>query len=260
MIGRRIFAAMALAATVALMLPSTGQAQWMRGGGGWRGGYWSGGWGGRGYYPYYYGYGYSPYWYGSSYANYYPWSYGNYVSPGTYQYQSAYPAGATNRMMTADQGAGVLARVQVPTADAKLWIEGQQMEPQGLERRFISPPIDPGSSYTYTIRAQWNDNGKPMEDTREVRVRPGDRITVDFTKPAPAKSAGPGTDRRSGYGPENGKDKNRIDRQGLDRNPPADRPLPKPATPPDDKPKPPVDPTPPGGGNTEKPRNNDKDQ
>jgi uncharacterized protein (TIGR03000 family) len=150
------------------------------------------------------------------------------------------------------QGAEVVARVQVPTADAKLWIEGQQMESQGLERRFVSPPIEPGFSYVYTIRAQWSDNGKPMDQTREVRVRPGERITVDFTRP--------GTERRSGYGPEIRKGRDRIDRPGQEPNPTGDKPVPKPATPPNNKSKPPADSTTPNGGNTEKPQNNDRDQ
>jgi uncharacterized protein (TIGR03000 family) len=258
MIGRRIFAAMAVAATLALMLPAMSHAQWFRGGMGWRGGY-GGGWGGRGYSPYYSGYGYGPSWYGSSYASYRPWNYGYYQSPSyytfqspsAYEYQSAYPAGAGTATRMTSQGREVLAQIQVPTADAKLWIEGQQMEGQGLERRFVSPPIDPGS-YVYTIRAQWSDNGKPMDQTREVRVRPGDRITVDFARR--------GTERQSGYGPESRKDRDRIDGQGQEPNPQADKPLPKPATPPNDKSKPPADSTTPNGGNTEKPRNNDRDQ
>jgi uncharacterized protein (TIGR03000 family) len=227
--NRARLGALALAAAVVLLLPSVSLAQRNRGGGGrWEGGNWSGrswdgGWGGRtGFYygygsPYglsfgygrgyylYSGYGYSPWWYGSGYS--YPsYDYGYNYAPGyttyedpSYSYESAYPADASSGMMP-DAGTRVMARVRVPTADAHLWIEGKEMNTDGLARRFVSPPLDAGQRYTYTFRAQWNENGKKMDQTREVRVHPGDRITVDFT--APEKSSGAGTRRESGYGPD----------------------------------------------------------
>jgi uncharacterized protein (TIGR03000 family) len=232
--NRTRLGALALAAAI-ILLPTESWAQRYRVDGRWDGSRtWDGDWGGRsgfyfgygspyglsfgygrGYYPYYsgyYGYGYSP-WYGNNYSyptydygyryNYGP-SYSRYDMPSYsydmpgYSYESGYPTDLG--MMAPNEGMRVTARVRVPTADAHLWIEGQEMSTNGLNRGFISPALDSGQRYTYTFRAQWNDNGKKMDQTREVRVYPGDRITVDFT--APQKGSGAGAARESGYGPD----------------------------------------------------------
>jgi uncharacterized protein (TIGR03000 family) len=79
-------------------------------------------------------------------------------------------------------GAVVKVDVRVP-ADAELWFEGQKTNQTGAERTFQSPPLEPGQKYVYDVRARWKENGKEVEQTRKVRVRAGERVTVDFTKP-----------------------------------------------------------------------------
>jgi len=74
----------------------------------------------------------------------------------------------------------VMARIIVPAPDAQVWVEGQEMSSTGTMRPFYSPPLEDGS-YTYTFRAQWSQDGKAVDQTRQVRVHPGDRITVDFS-------------------------------------------------------------------------------
>jgi uncharacterized protein (TIGR03000 family) len=76
----------------------------------------------------------------------------------------------------------VLATVFLPRPDAELWVEGQKTRSSGPTRRFVSPPLQPGK-YTYRFQARWSESGTLMELTREVRVQPGDRITVDFAGP-----------------------------------------------------------------------------
>ena len=51
--------------------------------------------------------------------------------------------------------------------------------------------MDPGQEYTYTIQAQWTENGREMKQTKQVTVHAGDRVTVEFREPG-AKAA-PGT-------------------------------------------------------------------
>jgi uncharacterized protein (TIGR03000 family) len=245
--NRLRWAALVLATAAVLLLPSISHAQRWRGGGwgwrGWDGGRWDGGrWDGGGYwdggrYSYYSGYG-SPYgfrlgygrgyyrpWYGSSYGpSYYTYgqpTYSTYGTPG-YSYEAAYPSESSG-MRGMDLGGRVAARVLVPEANAKLWIEGQEMNTTGLNRTFVSPPLDPGYSYSYTFRAQWTDNGKQKEETRVVQVRPGDRVTADFTQP----DKGRGGARQSGYGPDEDRPR-RIDEKvptpKPQSTPPADRP------------------------------------
>jgi uncharacterized protein (TIGR03000 family) len=68
-----------------------------------------------------------------------------------------------------------LLRLQVP-ADAKVWLDGTQMNSTGEFRSYISPSLTAGQNYSYQIRVQTSTG----EQTRNVPVRSGDRITLDF--------------------------------------------------------------------------------
>ena len=68
--------------------------------------------------------------------------------------------------------------------NAELWVEGVKTRPSGAVRQFFSAPLQPGQEYTYKLRARWTDaSGKPVERTKNVDVRAGARIGVDFNKP-----------------------------------------------------------------------------
>jgi uncharacterized protein (TIGR03000 family) len=125
-----------------------------------------GGWGGYGYAP---GYGYA-----------YP-DYG-YAAPG---YYDAVPSAVVPSTYAAPANAQqpVMMTVTVPKADAEVFINDTATTSTGTERQFESPALDPGQGYHYTIRAQWMENGKRVEQKREVPVKAGQTVTVDFTKP-----------------------------------------------------------------------------
>jgi len=78
----------------------------------------------------------------------------------------------------AQQSATVL--VQLPRADAKVWFDGSATTQQGMERSFYTPPLDPGGTFTYTIRARWLENGQTIDREQSVNVRPGQTVTVAF--------------------------------------------------------------------------------
>jgi uncharacterized protein (TIGR03000 family) len=78
-------------------------------------------------------------------------------------------------------------RVRVP-ADARVWLNDTAMTATGRERSFVSPALDPGTEYTYQVRARWLDNGREVNRTQEVTVRAGGTAEVDFTA-APARRA-----------------------------------------------------------------------
>jgi uncharacterized protein (TIGR03000 family) len=86
----------------------------------------------------------------------------------------------------APEPAGESARVNVLLpSDATLTIEGVRMSPTGTFREFVSPPLVPGPDYTYTVRATWTQNGKPVSQERVVHVAPGARVDVDLMNAAP---------------------------------------------------------------------------
>ena len=155
-------------------------------GGGWRGGGWYGGiglgWGSPYLYGGYGGWGYPDYGnYGTDYYGGYP-TYGystpyyqdNAVIPST-GYQSFYPP-----MMTTQSDNTATIEVRVPP-DAELWFDGTKTNQRGPVRYFTTPPLTPGQTFTYEIRASGMANGNPMDQTRQVQVQAGKRTTVDFT-------------------------------------------------------------------------------
>jgi uncharacterized protein (TIGR03000 family) len=73
----------------------------------------------------------------------------------------------------------VRIQLRVP-ADAKIWFDGEATRQGGEVRTFQSPALDPAKQYSYEIRATWKQNGRTIERTRHVRVRAGDRMSVDL--------------------------------------------------------------------------------
>jgi uncharacterized protein (TIGR03000 family) len=159
------------------------------GGGGGRGGYgggygrggYGGGYGGiylglgNGYYGGSYGGGYySPSYYSQPYYSESPNYYSDAVQvPSTDVRQSFYAEPASQQ-----QTARVMVRV--PSADTRVWFDNTPTSQQGMERTFNSPALDPGSSYVYTVKARWTENGQTRDREQRVSVQAGQTATVDF--------------------------------------------------------------------------------
>jgi len=163
--------------------------------GGSYGGYYHGDYGGHyGYYPGHYGY-YPGHYYGGwggyypGYGAYYsatPYYYNNYyyTQPYVYSappvtYQSFYPP----PVVADDADASVHLNVQVP-ADATVWIDGRQTQQKGESREFVSPALAAGKDYSYEVKARWMKDGQPVERTEKVTFHAGERVNVNFLKPA----------------------------------------------------------------------------
>lgn len=159
-------------------------------------GYYNSYYGGRAYSPYYAGYGY-----GSGYYPGYYQPYGGAVVTLNRDYYAT-PNYAANPAVTQSFYSGpamvqqpVTMTVIVPTANAQVWFGDTATTLQGTERVFHSPPLVPGNNYTYTIKAQWMENGQPVGQERQVNVQAGQRITINFrdnsSENAPAPTAIP---------------------------------------------------------------------
>jgi uncharacterized protein (TIGR03000 family) len=73
--------------------------------------------------------------------------------------------------------------IKLPASDADLWIEGVRTSKSGSLRTFQSPPLVIGRAYEYEIRAYWYDGIKDKKvKTRIVKVRAGDRLSIEFTE------------------------------------------------------------------------------
>lgn len=226
------------AAAVLLLLPQTSSAQWMGRGGigvnagrfgfysgsgspyysGFYPGYYSGyyGWNapyyGSTWYPGYYG---SSRWYTPGYARWYGPRYSYDWSTPSY-YSSSFPSGRSGSYYSSDMSsrsyygaqAGdmapadrtVLIDVRIPS-DAEIWFEGAKTQSTGMFREFVSPQLEPGQDYIYQIRARWMENGQEVNKTRELRVRAGDQLNLDFLGESAAGSASPAEQPARGAAP-----------------------------------------------------------
>lgn len=151
------------------------------------------------YYPYTYSYFGYPYLYGYyGYPTSYYYGYPNYYYgyPSTYfTYPSDYVNGSTDvysdappREYVVSRPVADVARVEfrLPDPQAVLWVQGKEMTSSGTVRQFRSPPLDPAQQYTYTVKAQWHNNGKLFEEERQVKVQSNALAVVDFTQPTQA--------------------------------------------------------------------------
>jgi len=71
--------------------------------------------------------------------------------------------------------------VLVPEPSAEVFFAGKNTQTTGTERRFQSPELNPGT-YSYDVKAVWLANGKMVTRDYSVKVRPGAKSLVDFTR------------------------------------------------------------------------------
>jgi uncharacterized protein (TIGR03000 family) len=69
--------------------------------------------------------------------------------------------------------------VRLP-AGARLTIDGRPTRATGATRRFVSPPLQPGKTYTYRLRAEMGLEGRTVSATQTVTVQAGRRSQVQF--------------------------------------------------------------------------------
>lgn len=146
------------------------------GGAGWnsQGGFYGGfGYGNRGYSPFQsYGWG------GYGNRGYYSPGYSGYVVEDSIPRTSTY-YDPTTPSMGNDTANRVVLNIDVGDANSELMIEGQKMTLTGTHRVFISPELEQGRKYVYTITVK----GNGINETRKLDVQAGNNLNVDFTKP-----------------------------------------------------------------------------
>ena len=197
-------ALMAMLLTGFAFLATEGSAFAQRGGRGWNGnrawnwysggnyggGLYNGAYGNPGYGTYSNPWGNSRYGYGTPYAfgnvtpfyggQYYYGPIDSYSPPATTYYQPQ--TTTTSFYQPAADPNAVNMEVVLPE-NATLWIQDQQMSESGAVRRFVSPALETGKSFTYNLRAKWTDaSGQSVERTKKVDVKAGSWIGVDFNK------------------------------------------------------------------------------
>jgi uncharacterized protein (TIGR03000 family) len=80
--------------------------------------------------------------------------------------------------------------VELP-AGAKLFVDGQAVDEDGTRLLLVTPPLEPGRDYFYTLRARVTRDGQVYELGRRVTVRADAESTVVFPRPGSDLPAGP---------------------------------------------------------------------
>jgi len=84
--------------------------------------------------------------------------------------------------------ASAAARLEVKLpVNARLWIEGKEIEKLSTSFSLTSPPLETGYNYTYHLRIQWTDNGVQVTRERAVPIHAGESVTIDFMPAAIAQ-------------------------------------------------------------------------
>jgi uncharacterized protein (TIGR03000 family) len=172
---------------------------WWGGGYGWPGYYgyggiygWPGYWGGLDDWPGYYGGGfYGSYFNNPLYDSSYPYDYGYspYGGAAAYGPTTDYTGIGTNLPAVANNTAQI--EVFVPEPNAQLWFNGQLTTTTGMTRDFTTPALQPGTTYSYNIRATWSQGGQAVSEQCVVPVTAGARVVVDFNHNPPEVRSGP---------------------------------------------------------------------
>jgi uncharacterized protein (TIGR03000 family) len=105
-------------------------------------------------------------------------------------------------MNIASLGNAALIDVRV-APNATLTFDDQPTQQTGESRQFMTPPLEPGKNFSYTVHAKWQEGGRDMDQSRKVSVQAGQQARVDFNTaqaqgsegnraPAPAPRPGQG--------------------------------------------------------------------
>jgi uncharacterized protein (TIGR03000 family) len=109
------------------------------------------------------------------------------ASTGNASIADAPNANAANSISTVSYGTDdsrgdtAALNIQLP-ANASLFFNGVETKGQigGRTRHYVTPPLSPGETYKFVLRAEWMEDGRMVERTREVKVEAGDVIRVDL--------------------------------------------------------------------------------
>ena len=106
-------------------------------------------------------------------------------------------------------------------AEAELLVDGERTTSISAVRSFTTPPLEPGSSYFYTLKMNVQRDGRPVTVTKQVNVRAGQESRVTLTMPSGREGAGEESELRNINTPNNNnRDNNKAP-------PPKSTPLPR---------------------------------
>jgi uncharacterized protein (TIGR03000 family) len=65
-------------------------------------------------------------------------------------------------------------------ADARLMVDGKATKSTSASRLFVSPALEPGQDYFYTLKAETVIDGQAVAASKRITVRAGKETRVSF--------------------------------------------------------------------------------
>lgn len=87
----------------------------------------------------------------------------------------------TGAVQTPPPNAAVV-RVYLPDSFGTVMFDGQKSSSVGTTRYYVTPDLQAGKNYTYSVSATFNRNGQSVTEDRSITVAPGHTTVVDFNK------------------------------------------------------------------------------
>jgi uncharacterized protein (TIGR03000 family) len=75
----------------------------------------------------------------------------------------------------------VTINVTVP-ADATISFDGSATLQSGKQRKFVSPPLQPGQAYHYDVQVNWKQDGREVTRKRQITIHAGDVVNLTFPR------------------------------------------------------------------------------
>jgi uncharacterized protein (TIGR03000 family) len=94
-------------------------------------------------------------------------------------YGGAHVATASTRAVTAPTMGTATVKVQLP-AEAKLYVDSYASKQTSASRTIVTPALEGGQDYVYTLRVEMTRDGRPTTATKDVTLRAGMALEVDF--------------------------------------------------------------------------------
>jgi uncharacterized protein (TIGR03000 family) len=107
----------------------------------------------------------------------------------------------TSARVTAAEPARPATVLVYLAADATLTFDDEPTTSTSAVRRFVTPPLEPGKTFSYVLKAQTTRDGQTVTTQRKVQVRAGEETTVSLW-PA-ERNEGPGAVVSTAYYPPN---------------------------------------------------------
>jgi uncharacterized protein (TIGR03000 family) len=101
---------------------------------------------------------------------------------GTVSSQAA-PSGSRPVTWSPTDGTALI-EIKVP-ADAQIWFDGTRTAQTGAVRYYVTPRLGAGRTWTYEVRARWQQDGQPVTRTRQLQLEAGKEARLDLAAAAP---------------------------------------------------------------------------